>query len=365
MKTTLLVRSLLVLMLLAAVGCGDWSRRSGGPGLLIDPQDAARLGYVVTWSTNLDIPARSQLSSVTLLGDTLFTVESPGNLVSAISVRDGKVLWRRVIGAPTENIYPPVRDEERVYFNNDTMFFTVSAQSGDLISSSLMSHVVETGPVLIDRYAIFGAADGTVFAHDIDTGYAKWSYLLTSGIVVPPVESQQNIFVADGKGIYASLDASSGDLVFRGKTFGPVTAQPASTRGGIYIPSQDQSLYAINRLNGRDIWVYRTAGALKKAPVALGKSVYLPLPMAGLVVLDAADGSERWTSELSAQAVGISGDKVLMQYAGGLRWVDEATGRVLTDIPTKLLETVVTVPDKGGMLVVSPGGRIHRLLPKR
>ena len=365
MKTTTLVRSLLILMLLAATGCGDWSRRSSRSGLLIEPADAARLGYAVTWSTNLDLPRQNDISSATLLGDTLFTVESPENLVTAISVRDGEVLWRRVIGQPTENIYPPVRDEEKAYFNNDTTFFTVSLKNGGLIATSALAHVVQTGPVLIDRYAIFGGSDGTVFAHDIATGYAKWSYQMTAGIVVPPAQSQQNVFAADSKGVYASLAANSGELVFRGRTFGPVTAPPASTRNGVYIPSHDQSLYAINRVTGGDKWVYRTSQKLTHAPAALGRSVFLPLPGAGLVALDDTNGNQRWKTDLKARAVGVSGNKVLLQYPGGLRWVDEDSGRVLSDAPTMPLQMVIPVEDEGGLLVISPGGRIHRLVPKR
>ena len=365
MNKTTLVRSLLILMLLTATGCGDWSRRTSRSGLLIEPADAARLGYAVTWSTSLNVPSRHDISSATLLGDTLFTVEAPGNLVTAVSVRDGEVLWRRVIGQPTENIYPPIRDEEKAYFNNDTTFYAVSLKSGGLIATSSLSHVVETGPVMIDRYAIFGSADGTVFAHDIDTGYAKWSYQLSAGIVVSPAESQQNVFAVDSKGVYASLAADTGELIFRGRTFGPVTAPPSSTRNGLYIPSHDQSLYAINRVTGSDKWVYRTSRKLTDAPAALGQSVFLPLPGTGLVALNDGNGGERWMTDLKAQAVGVSGNKVLLQYPGGLRWVDEDSGRVLSDAPTMPLQFVIPVEDGGGLLVVSPGGRIHRLIPKR
>jgi outer membrane protein assembly factor BamB len=365
MKMTSMVRPLLVLMLLTTVGCGDWSRRQSRSGLMIEPADAARLGYVVNWSTYLNVPKRHELSSVTLLGDLLFTVEAPGNLVSAISVRDGKVLWRREVGEPTENVYPPVRDEERVYFNNDTTMFTIGITHGDLIATAELAQVVETGPVLIDRYAIFGGADGLVFAHDLDAGYTKWSYRMTSGIVVSPAASQQNVFVADSKGIYASLRASSGELVFRGRTFGPVTASSASTRAGIYIPSYDQSLYALDRVTGRDTWVYRTATPLTQAPAAFGQTVYLPLPGAGIVALSADDGEERWKSDLRrAQAVHAKGGKALLLYPGGLRWIDEKSGRVVEDVQTMPLQTIIPLPE-GGLVIVSPGGRVHRLNAKR
>ncbi len=364
MKMTYMVRSLLVLVLLAAVGCGGWSRRPSSSGLLIEPADAARLGYMVNWSTNLNVPRRHGLSSVTLLGDVLYTVESPGNLVSAVSVRDGKLLWHRVIGEPTEAIYPPVRDDERVYFNNDTLIFTLGAAHGDLIASADLAEVVETGPVLIGRYAIFGGSNGTVFAHDLDAGYAKWSYQLSGGVVVPPVASQQNVFLADSKGVYAALRADSGELIFRGRTFGPLTAEPASTRGGFFVPSQDQSLYALNRVTGKDTWVHRTATPLTQAPAALGQAVYLPLDGSGLVALSAADGEERWTSELPAQAVHAQDGQVLLHYPGGLRWVDEKTGRVIEDVQTMPLQKVIPLPNDG-VLIVSPGGRIHRLNPKR
>jgi outer membrane protein assembly factor BamB len=364
MKSTSLVRSLLVLMLLTAVGCGDWSRRDSRSALLIEPADAARLGYVVNWSTPLNVPKRSELTSVTLLDDVLFTIESPGNLASAVSVRDGKVLWRRVIGQTTEQVYPPVRNEEQVYFNNDTTMYTLGVTHGNPIAASQLASVVETGPVLIGRYAIFGGADGTVFAHDLDAGYAKWSYQLTGGVVVPPVQSQQNIFVADSNGIYAALLATDGELLFRGKTFGPITAQMASTRTGVYIPSQDRSLYAINRVTGRDNWVYRTASKLTIAPAVLGRSVFLPVPNSGLVALDAATGKVRWTTDLQARAVHANAGNILLLYNGGLRWVDEKTGRVIEDVQTMPIQTVLALPDHA-LLIVSPGGRVHRLNPKR
>lgn len=364
MKMTLMVRSLLVLMLLVAVGCGGWSRRPSRSVLLIEPADAARLGYAVNWSTDLNVPRRHRLSSVTLLDDLLVTVEKPGNLVTAISIRDGKVLWRRVIGESTENVYPPVRDDERVYFNNDTILFTIGATHGDLIATSDLAQVVETGPVLVGRYAIFGGAEGRVFAHDIDAGYAKWSYLLTGGIVAPPIASGQNVFVSDSKGIYAALRADSGELVFRGRTFGPVTTPAAATRTGIFIASHDQSLYALNRVTGQDKWVYRTATPLTQAPVALGRSLYLPLPDAGLVALNAADGEVRWRTDLQATPVKADNGEVMLQYPGGLRLVDEKTGRVVEDVPTLQLQTILPGPG-GGLLIVSPGGRIHRLNPKR
>lgn len=364
MNKTLLVRSLLIMMLLVSVGCGDWSRRESRSGLLIEPADAARLGYVVNWSTPLNVPARSELTSVTLLDDILFTVEAPGNLVSAISVRDGDVLWRTVIGEPTEQVYPPVRDEERVYFNNDTTLFTLGVFHGDLIATAELASVVETGPVLHARYAIFGGADGTVFAHDLDSGYAKWSYKMTSGIVAPPVSSQRNVVVADSAGIYAILQANNGELLFRGKTFGPITAPLASTNAGIYIPSHDQALYAVNRITGRDQWVYRSATKLTLPPTMLGRSVFLPVPKAGLAALDAENGEERWATDLQAEAVHTDSGNVLLHYPGGLRWVDERTGRVIDDVQTMPIQAVVPLPNNS-LLVVSPGGRVHRLNPKR
>ncbi len=365
MKTTPMVRLLLVLMLLVTAGCGSWSsRRSGRSGLLIEPADAARIGYAVSWSTDLGISRKSELASVTLLGDILLTVETPSNLVSAVSVRDGKVLWRRIVGASTESVYPPVRNGERVYLNNDTTIFTLGASHGDLIVSSSLARVVQTGPALLGHYAIFGGSDGTVFAHDVDAGYEKWSYQLSGGIVAPPVASQQSVFVADSKGIYAMLRAADGELLFRGRTFGPVTATPASTRGGVYLASHDQSLYALDRRTGRDRWVYRTAKPLTDEPTAIGQSVYLPLLGSGLVALSSNDGQELWRSDLAATPITAGGGELLLHYNGGLRLVHEKTGRVLNDAETMRLKAALPGPDDS-VLIVSPGGRIHRLNPKR
>ena len=79
-------------------------------------------------------------------------------------------------------------------------------------------------------------------------------------------------------------------------------------------------------------------------------------------VLDA--GEERWRTDLQATPVKADNGEVMLQYPGGLRLVDEKTGRVVEDVPTQQLQTILPGPD-GGLLIVSPGGRIHRLNPKR
>jgi len=365
MNMTPMVRSLLVLTLLVAGGCGNWThRRTSRSGLLIEPADAARIGYAVTWSTDLSVPRRHKLSSVTLLDDMIVTVEAPGNLISAISVRDGSVLWRHVIGASTQNIYTPVRDEERIYINNDTTLFNLSAAHGDVISTANLEEVVSTGPVLIGKHAIFGGSNGVVFAHDVNAGYARWSYQMTDAVAISPMATGQNVFVADSKGIYAALRANDGDLLFRGKTFGPVTAKTAGTRAGIYIASQDQSLYAINRLTGRDKWVHRTATALTEPPVAIGQSVYLPLPGIGLVALSASDGKVLWLTDQPSVPVKTSDGQLLLKTQIGLSLLDERTGRVIDQADTMTLQEILLGPDDS-LLIVSPEGRIHRLNPKR
>lgn len=363
MKSTLLVRTLPALLLLIVAGCGDYARRYDR-GLLIHPQDAATLGYAVNWATGLDVPRHSKLASATVLGDMLVTVESPTNMVTAVSLRDGSVLWRRVIGETTQQVYPPVRDEQYVYFNNDTNFYTVNAITGVLVSTSRLANVVETGPVMVGHFAIFGAANGIVFAHDVETGYAKWSYKLTAGIVVSPLQLQQFVLAADSQGVYAGLDALSGELRYRGRAFGPITAKPAANRGSVFIASQDQSLYAINAFTGSDQWVYRSTGPLTGDPVALGPNVYLPGPDGGLIVLNATDKTELWETNVNAKAITDRDNRVLLMVPEGLQWADEADGRVITDVPTQPLRYVLN-DGAGGLLLISDGGRIHRLVPKR
>ena len=364
MRSTLSCRFVLTLSVLASCGCAGFGLSRGPTDLLIEPDAAYRLDYVISWSKNLQVPNRREITSVELLDDMLVLVEQPGNYVTALSVSNGSLLWKKVIGTARQHLFRPVRLGDRIFINSETELVTLKADTGDIRFIAQLDQVVASGPTLINDVAVFGGINGVVFGHDVNASRARWSYQLSARITTPPVAIGLNAFAADTAGAYAMLLAANGKLLWPGRTFGPVTVAPAVDRVGIYVACEDLAMYALNRTTGKDLWQYRATQPLTAAPTSIGLTLYQPLPGSGLVAIDSVDGRERWQLDVSAQPVSVHDDRLLLATATSLLRVDVETGSLIDEAPTLPIRTVLNGPDDS-VILVSARGRLLRLNPTR
>lgn len=357
-KATWLV--LLFLIALAAQGCTSQNQVAGP--LLIAPLDTQRLGYMSRWITDLGVAGDESFHEAVVLDDLLVTIETPSNLVSAVSLRDGSLVWRRVVGERISTLYTPNRSKDKILINTENRMYVLSAATGDMVELSNLELPVNNGPAMTGSLAIFGADTGLIFAHSTVTGYSVWRKQLPSGILAKPVINNGSLFVADSAGNYAMYN-TSGDLLWRGRTHARITATPALTPNGVFVPSEDESLYALNRATGKDRWIYRATGPLKRAPIIVSTSLFLPLPNGSLAALDPLNGSELWRYPGEAQPVAIIDQKLLLATPHSLVVIDNQSGKILTQVPSKPLWRVLRGPDNS-LILISPDGQIERLDPK-
>ncbi len=362
-----LFASLLVLSLIVVWGCeSSGTRRRLGRaklGLPIESIDAAHLGYTIQWATAINPLGTHHIRHVAVLGDLIVTVEAPSNLVSAIAVRDGTLLWRRPVGQPVDRLFAPQRNGDVILVNSEKQLFSLDVNNGDVRYVSELESIVGTSPVLIDRYAVFGGLDGKVFGHDIQSGFSKWQYQLTSEIRAQPIGVGNNVFVTDANGFYAMIQAATGRMLWKDPTFGPISATPAANSFAVFVAGQDQKLYALNRIDGRERWVFMATRPLTRGPTVFGNRLYLPLPTGGVVALNAADRAELWRLDTDALPVTEIGNHVLMNGTNQLILVDRQTGRTAVRVPTLPLKTVLEGPDRS-LILVTPTGRFLRLDPR-
>lgn len=356
--------ALLVAGLITLAGCatgGDGLPRR--TGLLIEPGQARNLGYVANWSTNLDVPSADRLVGVKVLGDLLIAVEYPGNLVTAVSVRDGSIRWRTAVDGSSTRLYAPARHGDHILVNSDTRLYLLAANDGDVEQVQPLGRVVALGPTVVGSMAVFGSVDGTIFAHDVEAGFSEWEYALTNEITTPPVARDNEILVGDSSGIYVMLD-QDGQAQWRGRTFGAISAAPALDQSAAYIASEDRSLYALNRGDGNDRWPapYRTTQPLTVGPKSYDLTILQPLPGRGVLALDAVDGTVQWEMDQVALPVTRSGDHAIMATPRSLMRVDLESGDLVAESETLQLGAVLEGPE-GSLILVSPRGRLLRINP--
>jgi outer membrane protein assembly factor BamB len=369
---------LAVLLALAATlaACESAETNSSAPlrpaasvqtGLPIEPFDAAEMGYVTRWVANLSLEKRQEIRRATVLEELglLITVEKPTNLVSAIALRDGELVWRQVIGNTQETLFEPYTvNEEQLLINSETRVYVLSAADGRIEGISELESTVVSNPVVFGDDAVFGGRNGVVFAHDIRAGFSKWSYKLTASILTGPVRSGSNVFVADSAGSYAMFDGNEGTLLWRNRTWGGVTAQPAVSLSGIYVACRDRSLYAFNRITGNDIWIYRTTVPLTDDPRPLGRLILQPVPDQGLHAIGATDGELKWTYEEPVEPIKLIDDRLLFMAPQRFLMLDAESGEVVEQFPTRTLRKAVPGPDDS-LILITPKGEILRLDPRQ
>lgn len=344
-----------------ATGDAGQSANSGrGTTLLFHPVDALEVGYAVRWATSLSVRSNEKLAYATVLDDLVVTIEHPSNIVSAVSLKNGKLLWRSAIGLSVDVTFMPVRVDDKILVNTETHLYVLSAETGKMIARGNLRSPVRNGPSVVGEYAIFGGADGMVFGHDTRVGYERWSYNLQTQILVPPVTVGSQVFVATGSGRYASFAGREGEVLWQGRGFAKISATPASSNLGVFVAGEDGNLYALNRSTGEDRWIYRHTAALVKSPIALRSAVYQPLSTGNLIALRASDGKEIWTMKTNARPIAHTSRGLVFFDDKKIEIRDPNSGKLIATAPTKQLQDVLPVDSKT-LVLIAPDGKMMRI----
>jgi len=361
------VLTLLLAMLLGGLAACSSTPTATPPLLLVDSLDAQRIGYRIRWASSLDIPESEDISHAVVFDDILLIIESPTNLASAISLRDGSLLWRRIIGERFDTLYTPAKYQSYVLVNSNHQLFFHDLLTGDLKQIHDLEWVVGNGPCVQSNLAIFGAINGRVFAHDLPSAQMRWEYQLSDQINVRAVDvNEQFTFIADANGVYGLFLTRDGTLMWKGKTFGRISAQPVVSQLSILVPSEDHSLYALSKdagAGGDDRWIHREIRPITTSPIIVNRAAYLPGRTGGLTALDDVRGGQTlWTTDEKVLPVLQRANSLVLFGRNSLLVVDANSGTPLHRVTTDTLDRVLPI-DNQSMLLISPTGRVVRLDP--
>ncbi|WP_343559698.1 PQQ-like beta-propeller repeat protein [Kiloniella sp. b19] len=183
--------------------------------------------------------------------------------------------------------------------------------SQDIGEASDYNKALLAQPIVVDPVIFSMDAEGTVHAFDKNTGREYWSRDLTDlvedegGFGGGLAYSQGRLYVTTGFAWIFALDARSGAVQWSQRAPGPMRAAPTVNGGRVFAVTLDNQTVALAANDGRRLWTHlgaqQDASILGGAsPAVAGRMLVVPYSSGELVALDAVDGDERWSFDLSA-----------------------------------------------------------------
>jgi outer membrane protein assembly factor BamB len=266
---------------------------SNGHVFALDPQSGA-----TSWVTTL--PFAFSLSAPAV-SDGILVVGAGSSDVYALDAATGDRKWTFDTGFGVFSS-PTILNGVVYIGSNDEFLYALDLHNGEVVWQRNMGFASgPTSPAIADGVVY----ESTVFTHrvfalDAATGQKRWSRKLTGGYVGSgPVVDQGRVFVTTDRGFLYSLDASTGEVLWRIKGLGEDLRYPAVAEGVVYVGSSLNAMIAVDAATGALVWRTRIDGEAF-SPIVANGVVYAGGRENKLYAFQAATGELLWTAPAGA-----------------------------------------------------------------
>jgi len=364
-----------VSVVVAASGCyhidrGMYATPSSVP-MTADELAAAAMLDGPTW---MPIPIRGHagvgIQQLDLVGGTAYVIDAD-DTVHAIDATAGQHSW--VMGLSRTPTRPVSVGPSHVAFISERHMTIATRDSGTLVTERFLDFAPSSGVALSGDSLFTGSwGDGyrlrTVSLFD---GWPGWVYESDGAITSKPLvigygADQLAYFAANDNSVVAleprtAASSGPGSVAWSTRTLGANTADLANDSAAIYVASRDHALYSMNRSVGTINWKWLGAAMpLTESPQIGDDTVYQPFGNT-IAAIDKATGVERYRFQGAERFLTrVSGRDYFKLPGTAIAVVDAATGDVLAEVRSPLLEMVPSNPT-GGALVFSDGASVFSL----
>jgi outer membrane protein assembly factor BamB len=253
--------------------------------------------------------------------------------VRAISMRFGKVLWRRDTPGGKMASSPAVVGDRVVFHTMNGWVVVLDRATGRVKWRWYVGSPVESSPVVRDGVDYFGAWNGRLYALDLRRHRLRWSRWLGAKITSSAALAGGRLFVGDYGGRIWALNPRSGATRWIAGVNGRVYGTPAVAAGRVFVPSSTGGTLTAFTTTGRYLWRVYTGAYVYSSPAAWGGRVFFGSYNGVFYGVSAASGRILWEvgtgGPISGAAVVVDGVAYAGSFSHRIVGVDARTGRTL------------------------------------
>ncbi len=200
--------------------------------------------------------------------------------------------------------------------------------------------LLEFPPVVAYKTAYIANNSGRLFALNVRTGKARWSYpgrrctasspAVAAGVVYQTFMNRPPCNARGGQGLdgqVVALDARTGKVRWR-RAIGPSESSPAVANGIVYFGDWRGNVYALDARTGRTRWRVRVGGEVKAGVAISGDRLYVGAYDGHLYAFNVRTGRRFWRSSAQDRLGGRGNFYATPTVAYGRVYVGNTDGKV-------------------------------------
>ena len=285
--------------------------------------------FKVVWSRGIG----SLIEFPAVVDDGVAYIGNQQATVRAISMRDGRVLWRHDTPGTHMASSPGVVGDTLVYHTMDGRIEVLDRGNGALLWSYSVGSPVESSPIVARGIDYFGAWNGELYALDLRTHRLRWTRSLGAKITSSAAIAGGRLFIGDYDGRIWALSPRTGATRWVGTVNGRIYGTPAVLAGRVFVPSSNGGSMTAFSTTGRYLWRDTFGSYVYSSPAAWGGRVFFGAYNGVFYAVSAASGHILWNvglgGPISGAAAVVDGVAYAGSFAHQIVGVDARSGRVV------------------------------------
>jgi outer membrane protein assembly factor BamB len=367
MRASHRIVSVLAFMAAACAGLTGCSTTDNTEAV-VTPTDLPGLqsvGLHQVWQRQVPLERGERISKIWRVGLSLYVATSECR-IARLEARTGILKWGVGLGYENFDIFRPVElkgadglpsGEVLVVTRGEAFIFNMV--TGDEKRRGRLGISVSTDPVVIGNTLCVGGAD-TFYGMYMDRlGLKRWRIPEAGDLFVSaPLALDNNVLLGSKSGKLCRVSADSGDWDWKDrKTNGDILGGLAADFNALYVPCEDQRVYAFRTDTGGELWEQQLDNRLEEAAVLGGPMVLVRSVDGKLSALAKSSGEIRWSKKGIAAVATVNEETVwIADAAGNIRLVDLESGDEKTSAPAAGIQYFVrNGVDQNVILVTNAG----------